>query len=362
LLTLGGNVSNTLNSSRTLNIIGAGNTLMSGTLAETGTSGTKLFVVKLGAGTLTLSGASTYTGSTTISAGTLSVGTLANGGTASNIGQSTNAAGNLVFDGGTLQYTGATIATDRAFTINAGKTATIDTANGLTLAGATGTPTNGALTKIGNGTLALTGASTYTGATTVTAGTLLVNGSLGSTAVAVLGGTFGGTGTIAGSVVVGAGTYSPGASPGSLEIGGDLTLGTASTTGIELGGTAFTLNGTEEYDRTKLTGSTPTLTLAGALAVNLFGGFTLSDNQAFGIFQLGSGATRLGTFAGMEEHALVGTFGGKDLYITYQGDFGDTGPVATFGGNDIVLYSIPEPRAASLGALGILMLLRRRKR
>jgi uncharacterized protein (TIGR03382 family) len=58
----------------------------------------------------------------------------------------------------------------------------------------------------------------------------------------------------------------------------------------------------------------------------------------------------------------VGSVGGQDVYITYQGDFGDSGVVSTFGGNDIVLYTIPEPGAAALGALGLLMLLRRRQR
>ena len=51
----------------------------------------------------------------------LSVSSLADGGAASNIGQSSNAAANLVFDGGTLRYTGASNAsTDRLLTIGAG--------------------------------------------------------------------------------------------------------------------------------------------------------------------------------------------------------------------------------------------------
>ena len=130
-------------------------------------------LVKLGANTLTLSGTNTYTGVTTLTAGTLSVGTIGDGSIAGNLGKATNAATNLVFDGGTLAYTGATATSTRAFTIKAGKTATINIGgNNLTLAGATGTSTTGALTKTGAGTLSLSGACTYTGATTVAEGYL----------------------------------------------------------------------------------------------------------------------------------------------------------------------------------------------
>lgn len=137
-------------------------------------------LTKAGTGTWTLSGANTYTGTTTISSGVLSVSSLANGGLASNIGAPTNAAANLVLGGGSLQYTGTTVTTDRSFTLNASTTSTIDVATAgttLTLTGST-TVTTGALTKAGAGTLALAGAAAYTGATAINAGTLQIgNGS-----------------------------------------------------------------------------------------------------------------------------------------------------------------------------------------
>jgi len=129
-------------------------------------------VVQAGSGTTILTGGNTYTGTTTISAGTLSVNTLANGGVTSSIGSSSNDAANLVFDGGTLKYTGSTVSTDRNFTINSGKVGTIEvTNNTLTISGAAAA-TSGGLTKAGASTLILTGTNLYTGTTTVSAGVL----------------------------------------------------------------------------------------------------------------------------------------------------------------------------------------------
>jgi MYXO-CTERM domain-containing protein len=60
---------------------------------------------------------------------------------------------------------------------------------------------------------------------------------------------------------------------------------------------------------------------------------------------------------------LVGNFGGHDLFITYSGNFGDSGTIATTGGNNIVIHTmVPEPAAAALGAAGLLVLLLRRRR
>jgi len=82
-----------------------------------------------------------------------------------------------------------------------------------------------ALTKIGNGTLTLSGTNTYSGTTTVSDGTLLVKGSIGTSTVTVqTNATLGGTGVINGPVTV-YGTLAPGEGGlGQLNLMNDLTL------------------------------------------------------------------------------------------------------------------------------------------
>lgn len=198
---------------------GANNTSTAFSGVISGTGG----LTKTGAGTLTLSGTNTYTGPTTINQGTLSVGTIGNGGVAGNLGAASAAAGNLVFGGGTLQYTGATAGTDRGFTLNNGSGGTLDVVGAganLTLSGSAAN-TTGALTKTGAGTLTLAGANLYSGTTTISAGTLLAQGN------AALGATAGATTVSAGATLAIAGGT-------NLSKTGALTLtgtGTSSTTG-----------------------------------------------------------------------------------------------------------------------------------
>jgi outer membrane autotransporter protein len=255
---------------------------------------------KIGTGTEILSGTSSNAGTTTVAGGTLSISSLANGGIASNIGKSSSAAGNLVLDGGTLQYTGASTSTDRLFTLNTGGGAIDASGSGqlafanagaialsgagartLTLTGSnTGANTfapaigdNGgptSLVKTGSGEWVLTGVETYSGTTSVNAGALLISGTLTASPVAVgSGGTLRGIGTIAGLVAVAnGGAIAPGDAPGTLTVG-TLTLNPTSVLNYELG-TVNTVGGPTN-DLLNVNGA---LTLDGTLNVTDAGGFT----------------------------------------------------------------------------------------
>lgn len=131
-----------------------------------------------------------FTGATLDLGGGNSINPVTNsGGNTFNIGALTGTAADAILNGGT---SGSPI-----YTIGALNTST-------TFAGKF--QGNARLTKTGTGTLTLTGASTHTAATAVNLGTLVVNGSFGTSPVTVAGGaTLGGGGTLAGTVDIASG-------------------------------------------------------------------------------------------------------------------------------------------------------------
>jgi autotransporter-associated beta strand protein len=171
-------------------------------------------LTKIGSGTLALSAANTYSGGTTV------IGGLINFNSASNFGS-----GTITLNGGGLQWASGT-STDissRLAAFGAGG-ATFDTnGNSVTLASALlGT---GGLTKIGPGTLTLSGASTYTGPTMVDAGALFVNGSIANSAVTVNSGAkLAGIGTVGPTTINSGGIFAPGTSPGTMAVQGNLAF------------------------------------------------------------------------------------------------------------------------------------------
>ena len=96
----------------------------------------------------------------------------------------------------------------------------------------------GSFTKIGTGTLVLSGASIYAGGTTVNGGVLQVDNTTGSATgtgpVTVNnGGKLSGTGTIGGNLL-NHGTVSPGDSQGTLHVGGNFSQNNVGTLEIEI--------------------------------------------------------------------------------------------------------------------------------
>src|SRR5881296_2105735 len=131
-------------------------------------------LTKAGTGTLIVSGANTYTGATAISAGTLQLGAT----NAVPSGSAVTVSGGAIFD--LRGFSDAIGSLAGAGTVTSGAAGAVT----LTAGGNNGSTTfsgviqNGsatvAVTKVGTGTLTLSGTNTYTGVTTINAGTIAI--------------------------------------------------------------------------------------------------------------------------------------------------------------------------------------------
>ena len=160
----------------------------------------------------------------------------------------TNLSGALTLNGGTFDINGFSVTNNLsgAASINTsavGGTPTLTVSNGTasTFSGVIkNTQGTLSLSKLGTGTLTLSGNNTYSGTTTVNAGTLVVIGSIGSgpgTVNVVNGAGLGGSGTVnaginwqSGSSALFTVTNSGGANPLYLKVTGSLTLNTNAVT------------------------------------------------------------------------------------------------------------------------------------
>ncbi len=194
-----------------------------------------------------------------------------------NSGGTLNVGGNVFYGGtsiGALEGAGSVYLGYAALTVGGLNTDT-------TISGVIsdlGIPGNvGTLTKIGIGTLTLSGSNTYSGLTTINAGTLVVDGSIPGDVQVNSGATLKGTGTIGGTVtVVPGGVVMPGHSPGTLTVGGNFSQSAGSALEIIVAGP-------NPANRSLLVVKS-NVTLNGTVLL-VFSGYAPSANETFPLIQ-----------------------------------------------------------------------------
>lgn len=337
-----------LNFNSASNVVGTGT--LSLTNVNTGDNAGKVMVARVGAGAIQTSGLRLGSGVALVLPinNALSVNTalILDAGSAMHMGGGTSARPQTIksLEGsGTVSslYTAASLSAN-LLTIDGGAFTGTTTFSGV-IQDNPATPGNGriALTKIGSNTQILSGVNTYTGNTTVTAGTLLINGSLGGTAVTVSGGVLGGIGTIGGAATINTGgILSPGNSPGTLTFDSNLTLNNGSTYRFE-SGDLVDVNGMLDLNDNwtlALVGNETTFAVGGSMVIFTYTSLDGSPDLA-PTFDL-SNLTGLSVSPG-------------DLSLTASG-----GEVVLHG-----LSVIPEPSVAVLlGVAGMAGLFFRRRR
>ncbi len=308
-----------------------------------------------------LGGANTYGGSTAVIVGglriaaaddRLPVGTLLEIGNGSNVGTARFDLGGFSQTVSGLSGIGTTMPIAITNSGASASTLTVNQAANRAYRGSIDGDVN--LVKSGAGTLTLSGDFNSTGTVRVTGGILAFTGSA-AVAASVLqidagaklvatnrtstlqlgsGQTLKGTGTFVGGLITGANAaISPGASPGTLTLEGDLTMNAGSVLSIEIDG-----SGAGQYDVLAFAGGL--LTLNGAsLDVTL--GYTPTPYVDSFTIVNGLGALPTGAFAGKPDG---GSF-----------QVGSTWMEIDYTPTSVILNVIPEP--STLGALGLAMAL-----
>jgi autotransporter-associated beta strand protein len=304
-------------------------------IAVAGTTFTANAGLTLGPKVIYSAGTGTLNGATTVPSVTLEAGSywnLAEGAAIRNPQVNSLAGAGTVLPVGT-----ATAGTAYTLTIK-GNSGTVSDFSGSvvnsdTTTFATSTVGIVGVTKEGSTTQIFSGSNSYTGPTIINGGSLVVNGNISTSSLTTVntGGTLAGSGTVGSTSVLG-GTFAPGNSIDDLNIVGDLTLGPISSSNFEI----------------SAAGNSSDLAIVSAL-LN-FGG-TLNVSNIAGVLALGN------TFNLFDFASKSGTFSTVNLPTLSSGLGWDQDNLYTTG----VISVIPEPGAALLGGLGLLVLLRRRR-
>ncbi len=265
---------------------------------------------KRGSGTLILSGANTYSGGTTVSGGRLSVASNNNLGSES---------GSLTFNEGTLLVT-AGLTSSRTVLLTGNGTVDVS-ADPVSLLGVISD--SGTLTKMGNGTLILSGTNTYSGGTIVSDGilqgtTTSLQGAITNNSSVVFNQAI--TGTYAG-IMSGSGSLSK-QNTGTTILTGANTYrgGTVVTAGI-LQGTTTSLQGAITNNSSVIFNQATTGTYAGVIS----GSGSLSKQN--------TGTTIL---TGIHTYTGGTTFSGGKLSISADNNLGNSSGILTFNGGTLL--------------------------
>lgn len=261
-------------------------------------------LTKLGSGTLTLSGSNSYYGPTYVNAGTLALKGSGSLGLSRLLYLTSAGAIFDISDANWVQpLDGLSGVAGTEVALGTNTLLLLNASDHLFAGSITGT---GSLSKLGAGTLFLSGASTFTGTTTVQQGALeLVNGSLAAPVVVTASATFSGIGSLSNLLVGSNGIVSPGTSVtpvGTLDVNGDLSFFSDSTFALDIGadGRSDRINATR----------VATL-LGGTISINALDPTTsYQQDQTYTVLSAAGGVS--GTFANV---ATTSAF--LDLYTTY---------------------------------------------